>query len=84
MSKSKMIAAVLAASLTLSAPNANAAAIPVPAAAAGATGAAAAVYGVMGCAALIMLAASIKAQLFKKELTPAEAASCGLTFLFRP
>lgn len=83
MSKSKLVAAALASAIVFSPiqPKAE----PVAAVAVLTTaGPLAAVYGVMGCAGTLMLAAAIKGQLLKQQLTPAEAYSCGLTFLLRP
>lgn len=83
MSKSKLIAAALASAIVFSPvqPKADVIVTPVVLTTAGPL---AAVYGVMGCAGSLMLAAAIKGQLLKQQLTPAEAYSCGLSFLLRP
>jgi hypothetical protein len=80
MSKSKLLAVAVAASIGLAPVAASAQRLPpVPV---GGSSAAGHVYGLVGCVASIMLAAVDKGNKYKKELTTDEAITCGLAYWF--
>jgi hypothetical protein len=86
MGKSKILAVVLAASMALSAPTAYAGCLAfVPAAGKhfgpGPTGL---VWAIFGCSSGIIFAALVANYQQNRQLTAAEAASCGLLFWFAP
>jgi hypothetical protein len=82
MGKSKLLAAVLAASLALSASTAQAGA-PQPGIAFG-TGGTAWVWGIFGCSGGIILSAIFANWAQHRQLTWNEAATCGLLYWFNP
>lgn len=79
MTKMKLAAVVVAASLAFSS-IANAAFVAPPAVATSGGASTAGAFGLVGCVASIMLAAVDKSNKYKKQLTTEEAASCGLLY----
>ncbi len=84
MNKNKFVVIALAAVLAL-APVRASAGVPIvppvvgPVVATGG-GSGSAIYGLVGCVASIMIAAAVASREFNRELTAAEAATCGLLF----
>ncbi len=77
MARSKLLALTLAAAMTFSPATVKAGiiALPIPANSTTVTG-----YALAGCVAGIMIAALDASRRFNRELTAAEATSCGLLY----
>jgi hypothetical protein len=85
MGKSKILAAVLAALMVLSPPAAFAGCIAIaPAGKKFGPGPTGLVWAIFGCSSGIIFAALVANYQQNRQLTPAEAASCGLLFWFTP
>jgi hypothetical protein len=84
MLRSKIVAALLAAVLSFSAVSVSAGGAPPPPPAASSSAAPVAVWLIFGCASGIILAAAIANARDNRQLTAAEAATCGLLFWLNP
>jgi hypothetical protein len=85
MGKSKILAAVLAALMALSPPAAFAGCIAIgPVGKQFGPGPTGLVWAIFGCSSGIIFAALVANYQQNRQLTPAEAASCGLLFWFAP
>lgn len=85
MLKSKIVAAIVAATLTFSSVTVCAGGVaPPPPPPGSSTAVPVAVWLIFGCASSIILAAAIANARDNRPLTAAEAASCGLLFWLNP